>query len=125
MNTDWMEYAKCVGEPLELFVEPVHFRDAINGFCSGCPVAFECREHALVNGDWVTVAGGQTPKERAPEARRRRLPVDANPAHDHNLPKPCGTYAAYRRHRRNGEPPCDECRDAYMEAQRATKGRAA
>jgi hypothetical protein len=27
--------------------------------------------------------------------------------------KPCGTEAAYRRHLRNGEPPCDRCRAAH------------
>src|SRR5690606_29324388 len=32
--------------------------------------------------------------------------------------KPCGTVAAYRRHQRHGEPPCDECRKAEAEHQR-------
>lgn len=27
--------------------------------------------------------------------------------------RPCGTEAAYRRHRYNGEVPCDECRTAH------------
>jgi hypothetical protein len=26
--------------------------------------------------------------------------------------KPCGTPAAYKRHQRNGEEPCESCRDA-------------
>lgn len=26
--------------------------------------------------------------------------------------KPCGTFAAYQRHRRHGEVPCEECWDA-------------
>lgn len=30
--------------------------------------------------------------------------------------KPCGTYAAYRRHLNRGEQPCDECRRAAREA---------
>ncbi|MEU7293353.1 hypothetical protein AB0A76_09135 [Streptomyces exfoliatus] len=25
---------------------------------------------------------------------------------------PCGTHAAYQRHRRHGEPVCDDCREA-------------
>lgn len=28
-------------------------------------------------------------------------------------PKPCGTAAAYRRHKWNGETPCEPCRLAY------------
>lgn len=27
--------------------------------------------------------------------------------------EPCGTLAAHRRHQRNGERPCDACRDIY------------
>jgi hypothetical protein len=33
--------------------------------------------------------------------------------------KPHGTRAAYRRHHRHGEPPCDLCRDAHNEWARA------
>lgn len=29
--------------------------------------------------------------------------------------QPCGTPAAYRRHRRNGEDPCDRCEAAMSE----------
>lgn len=29
--------------------------------------------------------------------------------------KPCGTPAAYRRHHRDGEPPCDPCGNAFRE----------
>lgn len=32
--------------------------------------------------------------------------------------KPCGTRAAYQRHRRNGEKPCDACRQAESRAER-------
>lgn len=31
----------------------------------------------------------------------------------------CGTYAGYARHHRQGEAPCDPCRDAAREYQRA------
>jgi len=34
-------------------------------------------------------------------------------------PQPCGTRAAYERHRRRGEQPCPPCRDAYNAHQRA------
>ena len=28
--------------------------------------------------------------------------------------QPCGTYAAYQRHYRRGEEPCEACRQAYL-----------
>lgn len=31
---------------------------------------------------------------------------------------PCGTVAAYKRHKRHGATPCEPCRQAYNEAQR-------
>ena len=31
---------------------------------------------------------------------------------------PCGTQAAYKRHQRNGEEPCDPCRAAWSAYQR-------
>lgn len=34
-------------------------------------------------------------------------------------PLPCGTTAAYARHLRNGEQPCDACREANAERHRA------
>lgn len=36
-------------------------------------------------------------------------------------PKPCGTRAAYVRHRRNGETPCDECRAANRQLSAADR----
>lgn len=35
-----------------------------------------------------------------------------------NLPKPCGTRAAYYRHLRHGEVPCDDCTRANREDKR-------
>lgn len=36
--------------------------------------------------------------------------------------EPCGTMAAARRHYRNGEKPCEACREAELKYQRARKG---
>ena len=36
----------------------------------------------------------------------------------HDRTVKCGTYAGYRKHRRNGEPTCQPCRDAWAEGQR-------
>ena len=35
------------------------------------------------------------------------------------ISKPCGTTAAYKRHRRHGETPCDACKAAWAEFIRA------
>ena len=45
------------------------------------------------------------------EYRRRPMPFEL---------KPCGTDAAYRRHRRHGEKPCDTCREAHNARKRKT-----
>lgn len=37
--------------------------------------------------------------------------------------KPCGTEAAYRRHLKNNEPPCDACRKAAREARVAQRNK--
>jgi hypothetical protein len=42
----------------------------------------------------------------------------------HEDVKPCGTPAAYMRHRRRGEYPCQECRNAWAEQERAKRGAA-
>lgn len=36
--------------------------------------------------------------------------------------QPCGTYAAYRRHLRNGEEACDLCKQAYRDYQNDRNG---
>jgi len=38
--------------------------------------------------------------------------------------KPCGTVAAHRRHRRNGEEPCAACKKAWADEHRAYLARA-
>lgn len=39
------------------------------------------------------------------------------------ITKPCGTPAAYKRHIRNGEKPCDACRAANTEKQAELRAR--
>lgn len=36
--------------------------------------------------------------------------------------QPCGTYAAYRRHLRNGEDPCDQCKQAARDQNNTRNG---
>lgn len=56
----------------------------------------------------------------AERQKRYRNRLRGGPA---RVPKPCGTVAAYRRHQRNGEPPCDACRKANADYQRAYQQR--
>ena len=54
-----------------------------------------------------------TPAERSRAYRDRKR---GTPPRD---PKPHGTMAAYRRHERAQEPPCQACQQAHAEYQRA------
>lgn len=54
-------------------------------------------------------------------ARRVRLAEQAGRAPGvpgRPVTAPCGTVAAYKRHQRHGEPPCEACRAAWSEYQR-------
>jgi hypothetical protein len=51
----------------------------------------------------------------AERQKRYRDRLRGGPA---RVPKPCGTLAAYRRHQRRGEPPCDLCKAANAAYQR-------
>ncbi len=54
-----------------------------------------------------------TPAERSRAYRDRKR---GGPA---RTPQPCGTLAAYRRHERAQEAPCQACKAAHAEHQRA------
>ena len=50
--------------------------------------------------------------------------IAANAAYAATL-RPCGTMAAYHRHRRHGEDVCEACREAYNTYERALRRRRA
>ena len=54
-----------------------------------------------------------TPAERSRAYRDRKRGTQPR------QPKPHGTMAAYRRHERAQEPPCQACKQAHAEYQRA------
>lgn len=51
-------------------------------------------------------------------AERSRAYRDRKRGGAPRTPAPCGTTAAYARHLRHGEPPCDACRKANAERHR-------
>lgn len=59
-----------------------------------------------------------------PRARRKLRPAKQDATARSRAPKPCGTEAAAKRHRRRGEPVCDVCKQAATLARRERKGAA-
>lgn len=126
----WYEDAACVDMDTETF----HDADAeavaaALAVCASCPVMTSCRDMAVADASLIGVWGGQTERERA-EARRQGAQVRRRPRRDHARPlagpvQPCGTTAAYQRHRRRGEPACEYCKDAKRAEIRARRARAA
>ncbi|GHI91313.1 WhiB family transcriptional regulator [Streptomyces olivaceus] len=112
----WADRAACRGDNLELFfTESKTGVELAKSICGTCPVREACLAETLQaeDGSRYGVYGGLTPAERAElvgeerKERRRRADVAR-----------CGTLAAYRRHSRNGEPPCALCSQASAEDQR-------
>ncbi|MFC8282902.1 WhiB family transcriptional regulator [Streptomyces cyaneofuscatus] len=91
-------------------------RDAITA-CLLCPVLLLCRQAALTEEQGLGkvsrhgIRGGLTPAQRHAADTSTRA---AQGKSGRQL-APCGTDAAYDRHRRNGEQPCDPCRRAHNE----------
>jgi hypothetical protein len=88
--------------------------------CRRCPDLTACRERVLTleaRGEPVWgVAGGMLPSER-PNGRRQETPRRGEPVPPREL-APCGTIAAYERHRKNGDDPCEPCRAARRHYER-------
>ena len=54
----------------------------------------------------------------AERSRRYRANKGAGSKPGRRITEPCPSPAAYRRHKRHGEPVCEGCRKAYNEAAR-------
>lgn len=114
----WMLRGICANEPdlMSPREDDVKGIKAARGICGNCPVRQDCLNSAMTEEIGKNaqqrdgVRGGYTPSERYAIHRNR-------PKKPREL-KPCGTRAAYDRHRRNGETPCDDCRDAANEQRR-------
>lgn len=97
--------------------EAARIRDA-KAVCATCPVKAACL--AAVTDDDHGIWGGLTRDER--RAKPKPAP---KPKPTPRTPQPCGTKAAYQRHRYKGEPACDACRKAIRAASKAQREKAA
>lgn len=97
--------------------EAARIRDA-KAVCATCPVKDACL--AAATDDDHGIWGGLTRDER--RAKPKPAP---KPKPTPRTPQPCGTKAAYQRHRYKGEPACDACRKAIRAASKAQREKAA
>ena len=100
-NRDWMVHAPCRGQD-NLFFPPssrhVSTIEAAQAICATCPVFSECSQYAeemnvsygVWAGEFIDVKNFKTVRELSP----------------------CGTQAAYARHLRRKERPCERCKAA-------------
>ena len=119
MSPEWRLQAACrdTADP-RAFGVSTEQEGFIAEFCRHCDVKRECFEFS-VQVDSEGVWGGTT--------RRQRSRFGVVPRKNDRRPRqlqPCGTRAAYIRHRRAGEKPCDPCREAANAAQQARLKRA-
>jgi hypothetical protein len=107
----WVAAAVCAQvDPALWFPEKGGNNGPAKAICYSCPVRVDCLEYALrqeiaVDGIW----GGTSVVDRR-RIRRERGIDDV---------KPCGTRAAYTRHRQRGETPCPDCTAANSAYHRA------
>lgn len=122
----WKTKAVCADAPSEWFFPPPRMgrpspKDwaKARAVCAVCPVVAECLEMAVADGLDKGFFGGTTPDERNPAmADRDTLNVGRY------VPKPCGTPAAHKRHKRAGEEPCLSCviaNNKYVAARTAAR----
>lgn len=113
----WHADAACAGTDTEWFFDGEDTEGAL-AVCEDCAAREPCLKWALEH-DEAGVWGGTTDRDRD-RLRRGLPPVERTPVRTApsgpEAPRrglaPCGTPAAYMRHRRNGEDACEPCREA-------------
>ena len=109
---DWHQHAACAGTDPDLFF-PTKNRTAhaAKRICAVCEVRAECLAYAIDN-EPLGVWGGMSLRER--------LAVRTEPmSKASRFVARCGTVGGRSAHQRRNELPCDACRDAYNEHERA------
>lgn len=119
MTATWRNQAACAGMNPDLFYPERGATLAhAKAVCAGCPVAADCLDHALTNGERHGIWGGKSEQERG---RIRR--AAGSMGRSTRTPAKCGTEAGYTRHIRNGETACPACLDGKARAQRDRNAR--
>ncbi len=113
LNAQWMDKATCTSmtiEESEVFFDTKPAGKAAAALvCANCPVTAECNQAG--DGQYGTWAGEFTP------ASKMRTGVGDYLRHL------CGTEAAYKRHRRDNEQPCQACIEAHDRRRNRRSGR--
>jgi WhiB family redox-sensing transcriptional regulator len=110
----------CIGKTSVMYAPGAH-KDgtaAARAICnSPCPYLTQCRNHAHALAEPYGVWGGEGPRTRFANIRGHQLPA----------PKRriaiCGTTGGWRRHVDQGEPVCDDCKDAWNLYKRELRAR--
>ena len=132
----WKAKAECLGEGSEraqriaksagyptvlaaMFPERGQLIAPAVTICVACPVAKECLEYALENPSERGVWGGSSFRQRStirqsddPQASVEMHVTELRIGASTRGSAECGTPGGYRRHRREGDIPCQECRNA-------------
>jgi WhiB family redox-sensing transcriptional regulator len=103
----WQTEAACRGLDPDLFF-PVWGASATEAkaVCATCPVAAECLEFALANGEHFGIWGGVPERQRRTMRRDRHVPSQRYAAKH-------GTDSGYNAHRRINEQACVPCKLAH------------
>lgn len=122
---NWRDEAACTGR-LDIDWFPTYERAAYKRWranlaaarsvCDGCPVKVQCLAIAMADPHSAGIWAGTT------ESQRRRAP---QPAPRRAYVARCGTDSGYRRHRDQGTPPCQACKEAHAIAARVRAHRLA
>ena len=126
----WRQHAACVDDPDRMFPTSTSpaATAAAKAVCAHCPVIAQCEDWIMRfegncgrdnrHGIYAKRTGAE--RYRLYLARRDAATEQANddtpaaaPHKGGRRPAECGTYSAYQRHARYGEPIDDACREAH------------
>lgn len=124
IDYSWEADAHCrkLGlDPDVFFPEREEHTHRAIGYCRQCPVSLECYNAAAIRREPFGVFGGVNfGSNRRAKLRQEQAMEDLWAGNTNSAVvrisgrqvAPCGTRAAYKRHRRHGEQPCGPCVEA-------------
>lgn len=128
MDREWESKGICRSHDPEIWFSKTTWAQAKRICMDECPVREECLEAILARESQTPdslrfgIVAGLTGAQRAKVARRlapKPTKPRTKPVGSGRKLAPCGTPAAYERHRRRKEPIDQACRDANARAGRA------